>query len=84
MVNIYEANQKIPAVILGMNLILLVVTLFFNNLFISLTTIFLNIIFCGTFVVIKKYGFYFELIINSKHLKVSKVMESLDKTLKKY
>ncbi len=84
MVNIYEANQKIPAVVLGMNLILLVVTLFFNNLFISLTTIFLNILFCGTFVVIKKYGFYFELIINSKHLKVSKAADKLNKILNKY
>ena len=84
MVNIYEANQKIPAVVLGMNILLFVITLFFHNLFMSLTTIFLNIIFCGTFVVIKKYGFYFELIINSKHLKVSKVADRLNKALNKY
>ena len=84
MVNIYEANQKIPAVVLGMNILLFVITLFFHNLFMSLIVIILNIVLSGTFVIIKRYGIYFELIINSKHLKVSKVADRLNKALNKY
>lgn len=84
MVNIYEANQKVPYVQLGINLSLLIVFIFLQNSYLFFTTLLLNILLSVTFVIIKKYGMYFELIINSKKLKISKVMNILDKTLKKY
>ena len=62
---INDTNKKIPLVQLIFNLIVLVIGLIYLNKIIFTLFMLINLILIGTNIIINKYGFLFQAIINT-------------------
>ena len=57
--NIMDHPEKIIKVMLFFNIIILIITLFYQKFMLSRITLIVNIILCVTFIIVKKYSTFF-------------------------
>lgn len=68
MKSIQKTREELPNLLLVFNLIILIIGLFGFNRGLFITSIIVNVLFLLTYYIIKKYGTYFELLMNTKRL----------------
>lgn len=79
--SIQKTREKLPGVLFWFNLIFLVVSFFNLGKSIFIIEIIINIIFLGTYMIIKKFGGIFDLILTSRKMgKFAKQLNRLGAT----
>jgi uncharacterized membrane protein len=65
MVNLQTLNESVLQVQLGVNFILLIIGAFYATKMLVISAAILNLLFIGTYLIIKKYEFVFQTIISA-------------------
>ena len=83
MKTIQDAKFEIPKVQLGLNAIFLILLgvrafLYFSTLGLFITCVLLNIILSLTYIIIERYGFIFDILLNVKKFKLVKIANKLN------
>lgn len=79
MVDINKSKESIPVVLLGFNVIFILISIFYSTKTLSMIYLIINTLFCLTYVIIKKYGFMFEMLSTTSQMAkgLNKMMEGL-------
>lgn len=68
MKDLQKSKEELPKLLLWINLIVLIVSMFYSKKLIYTLDLILNIIILGTYMIIKKFGIFFEGILAAKKL----------------